>query len=308
MTIRRASASNVSTAKQWLCQNHSTCTESMTFSESLENLITVSSICPRKLNNILNPVAMRPRGASSRWSRKMPRHSCSLVGCAGTDGSDDCNFSAHLSCAQSASNQSKSSQKHGTNYKSVFENDSRFCEVDGFINLANKDDRCKQGSIFNGHIEVCKSFLNRFDYRKHSSGETSLHTRSSQYRILDTVPARRRYSNPEIRRLRNKDSSTVQRFISFLEKEAPVDDSIGTLSSICEKGTVQNDSSVDRESILRHSKTTRSSYLSRQTSLEKAGLRDNNQSIWNGFSLYPRFFIPVLADRRKGEVDETRNF
>jgi len=301
MTIRRASASNVSTAKQWLCQNHSTCTESMTFSESLENLITVSSICPRKLNNILNPAVVRTRGSGPSYSRTVRRHSCGSVGYIGAERNEDHDFSSYLKGTPSASHQSKGSSKLDTKYKSIFENDNRFCEVNGLIMLVNEDDGSNLKSILNRHLKSCKSFLNRFDKQRHSSDEVLLHAKLQSLNFNE-LPDQRRHSNPETPPSSKKVPTTVRRFISICEKEIScekelsMDDIISPLSSSCEKKAGKNYDTVLRKPI--------SPDLSNRASLEKEELKNKEKSLRKSFSSYPRFFKPILVDRRKAKIFE----
>eukprot|EP00586_Coscinodiscus_wailesii_P023507 CAMPEP_0172520378 /NCGR_PEP_ID=MMETSP1066-20121228/291965_1 /TAXON_ID=671091 /ORGANISM="Coscinodiscus wailesii, Strain CCMP2513" /LENGTH=223 /DNA_ID=CAMNT_0013303125 /DNA_START=66 /DNA_END=737 /DNA_ORIENTATION=+ len=197
--ICNRSISSVTTSQ--LLRNGHGHSESMTTSESIQNMIKVSSIHPSKLNNILNSKAGYARGPERRWSAAL-RHSIGRFECSDDEESEGCECGVDningMSMSMSMSDQLKNTQEQDFDCGSVLENDSRFHEVDGFFVIAPKANEGKLKSLINDRFSACKFFLDRINARRHSSDEVLSCTKLPEHKIFDTLPRWHRRSSLEV--------------------------------------------------------------------------------------------------------------
>eukprot|EP00586_Coscinodiscus_wailesii_P007071 CAMPEP_0172491476 /NCGR_PEP_ID=MMETSP1066-20121228/22320_1 /TAXON_ID=671091 /ORGANISM="Coscinodiscus wailesii, Strain CCMP2513" /LENGTH=284 /DNA_ID=CAMNT_0013260547 /DNA_START=119 /DNA_END=973 /DNA_ORIENTATION=+ len=280
----------------------------MTFNESVQNFMKVSSISPRRLNIIFDPADIYTRGLERRYSRWYSAE-----------------YTSH-NCVDDSSNslrpprKSKCTQHQHTSDVSVLENDNRFRQVDGFYVVSNTPDQSKLKSIINNRIDACRSFLNRFDVRRHSNDDSLLNEVKSKHIVSDTPHQQRRHSGNEFasrkgqspstnclasfeqESFRNDDRYSRKSFGNLFEvrkpsssdKKALTDLQLNEpdpLSSICERRTQSlNDTATFK------SKVIDSSYKRRKSGFGTKLLKRK------GISPVPRLFEPIVIDRKKGEV------
>lgn len=130
--------------------------------DCLQNMIDVSSINPRKLHRILNAsnvATQRPERMDKKFYSNSYHTSCNICDYCQSNEDEECICHLNSDNSFSSNDPSRCRQTRQENVHSIFKDDSRFHEVDGFFVYGDSSEPSRKKGLLNIGLRACRNHL-----------------------------------------------------------------------------------------------------------------------------------------------------